>query len=153
MNNITNGTAYARNQFTTASLDFTVGPELAEPRPSWDIGGYTFAPNAFYLDVDSPITFTATVDLPPRFDPGSTEDSPPSIVIEYYWTFGDGTFGYGNPIDHQYKVANTNTDVRLRVTDDQGRRFFVQKSIYCITLQSLFPADVLFPSENLFPGP
>lgn len=152
-NNITSRTAYSRSQFKKGLVDFSAGPE-GDP-VSWTIGVYVFAPvDTFFLDASAPITFTGTATPPPRLDPGADLDRTPvpSLVIEWFWEFGDGTIGYGNPVDHQYTLSNSNTQVKLRVTDDQARKWRVEKQIYLVNSESLFPSSGLYPSSSLFPG-
>jgi PKD repeat protein len=51
-------------------------------------------------------------------------------VTEYFWDFGDGVKGYGNPITHTYKLSGISPQAVLRVTDNYGRRWFCRQQIY-----------------------
>lgn len=89
---------------------------------TYTAGTVTFVTTEKYTAVNTSITFTATVTLP---------STPPSLaVVEYYWDFGDGTFGYGNGATHTYTIANQNCQAVLRVTDNYGRHWFCRKQIY-----------------------
>jgi hypothetical protein len=131
MSTIATPTATRRNANVRAQLDFDFDPH--GEAVIFTIGVDTFAPpNVYAIQVNTEITFTADAVMPPRFDPGGAYSSrPPNAqVLEYYWKFGDGTFGYGNPVAHTYNLINSNTQIVLRVTDDQGRQFFVGKQVY-----------------------
>jgi PKD repeat protein len=57
---------------------------------------------------------------------GSTD--PDGTVASYQWTFGDGTTGTGNPVDHAYGSAGAR-DVTLTVKDNDGGTGTVTKSV------------------------
>lgn len=75
-------------------------------------GSYTYnnAPIMYYHDAGQPLTFTGTLTAYTPFN-----------IVEWYWDFGDGTNGTGNPTSHTYAFGGEDLIVHVRVTDDQGR--------------------------------
>jgi PKD repeat protein len=70
------------------------------------------------VEVGGTISFTA-------FD---SEDEDGTIV-DYEWSFGDGTDGTGRSVSHTYTAVGTYT-VILRVTDDDGLSDTTQQDVY-----------------------
>lgn len=77
---------------------------------------FTFSPS-------SPTTLT-----PVNFDAGGSVASTGHTIVDYAWSFGDGSSGSGAAVAHRYSVPGTYV-VRLTVTDDQGKTTFITKSI------------------------
>lgn len=77
-----------------------------------------------------PYTFeTVTFDASASYDPAALKPMgvviEPSMILFYYWDFGDGTSGEGKTVSHAY-YDNGNYTVTLTVTDDDY--FSVSKS-------------------------
>src|SRR4051812_49913671 len=101
-----------------ASVDFGFSPHGSAF--SYVIGGTVITPpGVFYATRDTAITFTATVQFAPE-----------RIALEYFWDFGDGSTGYGNPIVHTFTVATSHSPVSLRVTDDLNHSYHVSHQAY-----------------------
>ena len=67
--------------------------------------------------------FTVTPYIPQRqvsteFDATESDDED-GYIVDWQWTFGDGTTGTGEVVDHIFDLAGTYT-VRLTVIDDTG---------------------------------
>lgn len=54
-----------------------------------------------------------------HFD-GSESNDPDGVVVDWSWSFGDGSSGSGKTVDHTYTAAGTYS-VTLTVTDNTGR--------------------------------
>ena len=64
---------------------------------------------------------TGSSPLLVTFD-ASESQAPNGVLIEYAWTFGDGSTGTGMIVAHSYQVtAETVFTVTLQVTDEQGQ--------------------------------
>jgi PKD repeat protein len=61
--------------------------------------------------------FRGVKDTPFRFDASRSDDD--GSIVSYKWKFGDGKFGSGRVITHEYKHGGT-FDVSLTVTDNKG---------------------------------
>ena len=84
---------------------------------SYVVNGNVYISGA-YVELNTPVEFTATVRN--------------VVPVEYFWNFGDGETGYGNPITHIFTTLNTHQRVSLRVTDTNGRRYHIVKQLHLI---------------------
>ncbi len=72
-------------------------------------------------------SFTSTCSgLRCTFNAGATTDD--GTIVDYAWTFGDGTTGTGVTATHDYTAGATYT-VRLTVTDDMGGTASTSRSV------------------------
>lgn len=98
--------------YPTPSVNISLSPNAEIVSITNNYGTYTYnnAPIMYYHDTGVPLTFTASLTTFAPFTP-----------IEYFWDFGDGTNGTGNPIDHTYQFDGQDVIAHVRVTDNQGR--------------------------------
>jgi len=82
------------------------------------IGGCFLLPNQPPLPAVHAEPLTGEAPLQVSFDATASTDSD-GIVIAYRWSFGDGTDGHGQTIDHTFNVPGTYA-ARLAVEDDDG---------------------------------
>jgi PKD repeat protein len=62
----------------------------------------------------------ATSQTPVEFDASESQD-PDGEIVDWIWSFGDGTADSGMIVEHLFpKVGTTTYDVRLTVIDDDG---------------------------------
>lgn len=88
---------------------------------TYTVGVTLYSPtNAFYAQVNTSLTFTATISFP---------DSS-QWAVTYEWDFGDGVKGYGNPATHSYKFASLHTQVVVKVTDNFDKIYTARKQVY-----------------------
>lgn len=80
---------------------------------SYTVSGNTYVTTCPTTAKNTAITFTAKA-VAPTID---------VIPVEYYWDFGDGYEGFGPSVQHTFKVGNQGCVVKLRVTDNYGRRW------------------------------
>jgi len=76
--------------------------------------------------------FTVSPYIPQRrtvttFDASESSDED-GYIVDWQWTFGDGTTGTGDVVDHIYDLAGTYT-VRLTVIDDDGKANSITRNI------------------------
>lgn len=84
-------------------------------------GATTFMPaNAFYVDLDTEITFTAEAAF------AEADEN----AISYIWDFGDGYKGFGEEVGHTYTFPNPSVQVVLLVIDNKGRHLRCRRQIY-----------------------
>lgn len=102
---------------STAEIEIEQDP-LGSPI-TYTIGDDIFTTDFFYTPTYVDVEFTATATLPGD-----------RVAVDYYWDFGDGTTGWGNPIVHNYEAPMPFTHLVLRATDDSGDRHFVRKQLY-----------------------
>lgn len=98
-------------------VDFSWTPTLATF--SYTVSGNTYPragdPTPPTTAKNTAITFTADAVGP----------VPGIIPVEYYWDMGDGYEGvFGPTIIHTFKIGNQGCTVKLRVTDNYGRKWF-----------------------------
>ncbi|HTM27651.1 MAG TPA: PKD domain-containing protein [Vicinamibacterales bacterium] len=98
-----------QGHIATATSSITV----ATGNPTAD---FSFSPSAPH--VGNNITFDASTSQPAT---GRT-------IVSYNWVFDDGSTGTGKTVTHAYGAAGT-FNVRLTVTDDQGRTGVVTKPV------------------------
>ena len=81
---------------------------------------FTFSPYWVYAQVDA------------RFDASESSDSDGEIV-QYLWSFGDGTTGEGRVVDHAFPYSTTGygwqPTVTLTVVDEDGKASTTSKTI------------------------
>jgi hypothetical protein len=126
---------YPQVESAEISFDFTPkGPPVVYLAGSSSyIAGYR-------TGLENPITFLATVKFPPEV-----------YAVEYYWDFGDGTEGWGNPVRHEFKYESERLRVTLRVTDNTGERHYVGKQLYISSTSSALEA--MGPIALFVPNP
>lgn len=84
----------------------------------FNVGATVFTTSYHYTAIDTPITFSATVDLPPG-----------RLAIDYLWRFSDGEEAYGSEIVRTFAHV-TPLRVFLEVKDNLGQRHIASKQIY-----------------------
>lgn len=62
-----------------------------------------------------------TVGINVSFNAVASTATPPRVIVNYSWDFGDGTFKEGMVVTHDYDLPGSYT-VILTVTDDAGRK-------------------------------
>ena len=81
---------------------------------------FTFSPYWVYADVDA------------TFDASESSD-PDGEIVQYLWSFGDGTTGEGMVVDHAFPYSSTGgpwfATVTLTVVDENGKTSTTFKSI------------------------
>lgn len=103
----------------TPEVAFSISPTAGAY--SYTVGVTVYNPtNAELVDIDTSITFTASVSFP----------DPTHYATSYEWDFGDGAKGYGSPTTHTYLAANPHVQAVLTVVDNQGNRWRARKQIY-----------------------
>jgi len=78
------------------------------------------------------------VNQPVRFD-GSDSYDPDGEIVQYIWSFGDGTSGEGMIVEHSYTSAHGSgwkATVTLTVVDDDGGSSSVSKQINVVGCDS-----------------
>lgn len=63
--------------------------------------------------------FYVGADLPMRFDASDSFD-PDGEIVQYIWSFGDGTTGEGMIVEHEYVTPGWKPMVTLTVIDEDG---------------------------------
>lgn len=99
------------------SAEITLDVAPTEGVFTYEADGDTFG-NAPRVLTNTQLTFTATAVLP---------DSNP---LTYRWDFGDGTFGYGNPVTHEYVADPNSVRVVVQVSDNRGKEHYGAQEIY-----------------------
>ena len=82
----------------------------------------------------TPSAYTVGVDQPIRFDASDSYDTDGEIV-EYLWSFGDGTSDEGVEVEHRYSTAQGSgwrPQVRLTVVDEDGGQGSVTRTIIVV---------------------
>lgn len=99
--------------YAAPSVNIAIVPNAEIVSVTTNYGSYTYnnEPVMYYHDAGEPLTFTGSIIAYTTFN-----------VVEWYWDFGDGTNGAGNPIVHTYAFGGEDVIVHLRVSDDQGRQ-------------------------------
>ena len=71
----------------------------------------------------------ATTQIPVEFD-ASRSDDPDGEIVQWLWSFGDGTSGEGMIIEHLFPKGLTKAyEVTLTVVDDDGDRDSVTRKV------------------------
>ena len=87
---------------------------------------FTFSP--YYVGVDQPATFD-----------GSDSSDPDGEIVQYIWSFGDGTSGEGMIVEHSYTSAHGSgwkAKVTLTVIDEDGGSSSIDKYIHVVGCDS-----------------
>jgi len=87
-----------------------------------------FTPNVYTTGVRQPVWFNASASY----------DSDGEIV-QYIWSFGDGTTGDGEVVQHEYETANGTgwrPEITLTVVDDNGATDSVSHTIIVVGCDS-----------------
>lgn len=82
-----------------------VPPGIVLPPNGVPLPQFTFSPS-------TPSTFSKV-----HFDGSTSLDD--GVIVSFEWNFGDGKFGTGVEVDHEYKLSGV-YNVTLTVTDDRG---------------------------------
>jgi PKD repeat protein len=99
------GTDYANATWRSVSIRL-VPPGVILPPNSTPVPNFTYSPSAPVLKQDV------------LFD-GSLSTDADGYIVNYQWTFGDGSGGNGRTVTHEYTAVGSYT-VSLTVTDDRG---------------------------------
>lgn len=97
---------------TTTTIQVTLIPVPSNQAPT---ASFTYTPAS------------PTVGNPVQFD-GSGSHDPDGSITSYAWSFGDGGTASGAVVSHAFST-NTSFDVRLTVTDNQGKTASVTKTV------------------------
>ncbi len=92
----------------------------------------------------TPATLTGQPGDTFSFDASATTDPQPEDVegLLYKWAFGDGLFGTGIKVTHEYVTANT-FQVELTVTDSRGETSIVTKTITITLPENRDPTAII----------
>lgn len=103
----------------TPDIDFTFAPHAGAY--SYSVDGNVYSPsNAFLVNINTTITFTASAEFPDAT----------SWATAYEWDFGDGIKGYGSPATHAYQTVNPDIQVVLLMIDNHGKRWRARNQLY-----------------------
>ncbi len=90
-------------------------------------GGYTWsasahAPAMYEHQVGVQLTFTGAVqNIPVNYG-----------IVDWYWDFGDGTFGSGQVVQKTYRVVVPGMIAHLRTTDQWGGRSYASMNLMLV---------------------
>lgn len=90
------------------------------------VASFSFSP--YYIGVNQPATFD-----------GSASYDPDGEIVQYIWSFGDGTSGEGMIVEHSYTSAHGSgwkATVTLTVVDDDGGSSSINKQINVVGCDS-----------------
>lgn len=75
--------------------------------------------------------------------------TPPGVtILEYHWTFGDGTEGFGPTVTHTFEVVDPNIEVTLTVIDSRNQRWSVARPVNLVYEAFGFVSPYVIRGEN-----
>jgi len=119
----------------------TYGVSLVVTDSSGEIGARTQfveALNRVPIAAFTPSAYTVGVDQPIRFDASDSYD-PDGEIVEYLWSFGDGTSDEGVKVEHRYGTAQGSgwkPEVQLSVVDEDGGQGSTKRKIIVVGCDS-----------------
>jgi hypothetical protein len=74
---------------------------------------------------------------------------PDGVIVLYLWDFGDGTYGSGKSVSHQYSAPGE-YNITLQVIDNTGNHVSKTLHILCSQMQGVPARDRLIPFFGIF---